>query len=239
MASGFGHEDVYLSFQEYFERLRTAPERWGKPFAALLGALDAQLAFGAGAIGGKDSMSGSFEELDVPPTLVSFAVKAGKVTDAVSPEFKRAGSRVALMGADPFDAAATLALWEEIEALMRAGKVRAAWAVGCGGIAEGLCKMCFGNRLGVRLDAGFDAGRLFGWSFGSFILELEPGCGAGETLGEVTEGYAFAAGGESADMAAVERAWETKLEGVYPHLSTAEEARREGGAYQLRGGRAR
>ena len=81
-------------------------------------------------------------------------------------------------------------------------------------------------------------GRLFGWNFGSFILELEPGCGAGETLGEVTEGYTFAAGGESADMAAVERAWETKLEGVYPHLSTAEEARREGGAYQLRGGRA-
>ena len=224
VAGGFGHKDVYLSFQEYFERLRTAPERWGRPFSALLGALEAQLAFGAGAIGGKDSMSGSFEELDVPPTLVSFAVKAGKADWAVSTEFKSPGSRVALMGADPFDAEATLALWEEIEALMRAGKVRAAWAVGAGGIAEGLAKMCFGNRLGVSIDAGFDAGRLFGWNFGSFILELEPGCGAGETLGEVTEGYTFAAGGESADMAAVERAWETKLEGVYPHLSTAEEA---------------
>ena len=223
VASGFGHEDVYLSFQEYFERLRTAPERWGKPFAALLGALDAQLAFGAGAIGGKDSMSGSFEELDVPPTLVSFAVKAGKVTDAVSPEFKSPGSRVALMSADPFDAAATLALWEEIEALMRTGKVRAAWAAGCGGIAEGLCKMCFGNCLGFRLDAAFDESRLFGWSFGSFILELAPDCAAGETLGAVTEDYAFAARGR-VDMADVQLAWETRLESVYPHLSGPEES---------------
>ena len=219
VASGFGHEGVYLSFQEYFERLRTAPERWGKPFAALLGALDAQLAFGAGAIGGKDSMSGSFEELDVPPTLVSFAVTAGSTGGVVSPEFKRAGDRIAYMSADPFDAAATVALWEEIESLMRAGKVRAAWSVGTGGIAEGLCKMSFGNRLGVALDAGFEAGRLFGWDFGGFILELEPDCGAGETLGTVTAEYAFTAGGESVSLADVQRAWESRLEGVYPHLS--------------------
>ena len=219
VASGFGHEGVYLSFQEYFERLRTAPERWGKPFAALLGALDAQLAFGAGAIGGKDSMSGSFEELDVPPTLVSFAVTAGSTGSVISPEFKRAGDRIAYMGADPFDTAATVALWEEIESLMRAGKVRAAWSVGTGGIAEGLCKMSFGNRLGVALDAGFEAGRLFDWDFGGFILELEPDCGAGETLGTVTAEYAFTAGGESVSLADVQRAWESRLEGVYPHLS--------------------
>ena len=224
VAGGFGGGDVYLSFQEYFERLRTAPERWGKPFAALLGALDAQLAFGAAAIGGKDSMSGSFESLDVPPTLVSFAVTAGRVSDAVSPEFKRAGSRVAYMRADIFDAAATKALWERITALMRAGSVRAAWAVGRGGIAEGLAKMCFGNRLGFALDAGFDAARLFGWDFGGFILELDPACAEGETLGRVTEAYAFAAAGESADMAAVQAAWEGRLEGVYLHLSTPEQA---------------
>ena len=219
VASGFGHENVYLSFQEYFERLRTAPERWGKPFAALLGALDAQLAFGAGAIGGKDSMSGSFEELDVPPTLVSFAVTAGKCGGAISPEFKRAGSRVAYMHADPFDAAATRALWTEIETLMGEGKVLAAWSAGTGGIAEGLCKMCFGNRLGVRLNAGFGTGRLFGWNFGGFILELEPGCAAGETIGIVTQEYAFTANGESASLEAVQSAWENKLEGVYPHLT--------------------
>ena len=219
VASGFGHENVYLSFQEYFERLRTAPERWGKPFAALLGALDAQIAFGAGAIGGKDSMSGSFEDLDVPPTLVSFAVTAGKTDCAVSPEFKRVGSRVAYMYADPFDAEATRALWAEIGALMRAGKVHAAWSAGTGGIAEGLCKMCFGNRLGVELDAGFDAARLFGWSFGGYILEVEPDCTAGETLGVVTAAYAVSAGGESAALADVQRAWETRLEGVYRHLT--------------------
>ena len=219
VASGFGHENVYLSFQEYFERLRTAPERWGKPFAALLGALDAQIAFGAGAIGGKDSMSGSFEDLDVPPTLVSFAVTAGKTDCAVSPEFKRVGSRVAYMYADPFDAEATRALWAEIGALMRAGKVHAAWSAGTGGIAEGLCKMCFGNSLGVELDAGFDAARLFGWSFGGYILEVEPDCTAGETLGVVTAGYAVSAAGESAALDDVQRAWETRLEGVYRHLT--------------------
>ena len=219
VASGFGPRDVYLSFQEYFERLRTSPLRWGKPFAALLGALDAQLAFGAGAIGGKDSMSGSFESLDVPPTLVSFAVAASRAESAVSPEFKRAGSRVAYMCADPFDAEATRALWDEIEELMAAGRVRAAWSVGSGGIAEGLCKMCFGNHLGFELAAGFDAGRLFRRSFGGFILELEPGCAAGETLGRVTAEYAFVSAGERVDMAEIQRVWEERLEGVYPHLS--------------------
>ena len=219
VASGFGHEGAYLSFQEYFERLRTAPERWGKPFSALLGALDAQLAFSAGAIGGKDSMSGSFESLDVPPTLVSFAVTAGKAGSAVSPEFKRAGSRVAYMRADPFDAEASVALWSEIEGLMASGRVLACWSVGTGGVAEGLCKMCFGNRLGVAIDAGFDTNRLFGWDFGAFILELEPGCAAGEMLGTVTAEYAVTADGQSAGLEGIQRAWETRLESVYPHLT--------------------
>ena len=97
VATGFDHEKVYLSFQEYFERLRDVPERWGKPMAAVLGALMAQVELGAGAIGGKDSMSGSFEDLDVPPTLVSFAVAVDKLANVVSPEFKGAGHRVALI----------------------------------------------------------------------------------------------------------------------------------------------
>ena len=219
VASGFGHENVYLSFQEYFERLRTEPERWGKPFAALLGALDAQIAFGAAAIGGKDSMSGSFEALDVPPTLVSFAVTAGKTSDVVSPEFKSAGDRIAYMYADPFDAKATMSLFDTIEALMRSGKVCAAWYCGCGGVAEGLCKMSFGNRLGVKIDAGFDAARLFERKFGGFILELTPDCTEGETLGTVTAEYSFTCGGESVALSDVQAAWEGKLESVYPHLT--------------------
>ena len=225
VASGMGHERVYLSFQEYFERLRTAPERWGKPFAALLGALDAQLGLGMAAIGGKDSMSGSFEEMDVPPTLVSFAVTSGSVDSVVTPELKAPGDRLALLYADPFDAEATLAMFAQVEELMRSGQVRAAWAVGCGGIAEGLCKMAFGNGMGVSIDRGFDQSRLFGWSFGSMILETSPDCAAGETIGSVTPDYAFSCGGERVELEAVQAAWEGKLEPVMPDLSAPGQGR--------------
>ena len=225
VASGMGHERVYLSFQEYFERLRTEPERWGKPFAALLGALDAQLGLGMAAIGGKDSMSGSFEEMDVPPTLVSFAVTSGSVDSVVTPELKAPGDRLALLYADPFDAEATLAMFAQVEELMRSGQVRAAWAVGCGGIADGLCKMAFGNGLGVSIDRGFDQSRLFGWSFGSMILETSPDCAAGETIGSVTPDYAFSCGGERVELEAVQAAWEGKLEPVMPDLSAPGQGR--------------
>ena len=202
VASGMGHEHIYMGFQEYFERLRTEPERWGKPFAALLGALEAQIGLGMAAIGGKDSMSGSFEDMDVPPTLVSFAVTPGNVDDVITPELKAAGDRLALLYADPFDAEATLRMFAEAESLMRAGKVRAAWAVGSGGVAEGLCKMAFGNGLGVEIDPGFDAAKLFGWRFGGMILETVPGCEAGETIGRVGADYVFRCGGEHADLGA-------------------------------------
>ena len=218
VASGMGHEHIYMSFQEYFERLRTEPERWGKPFAALLGALEAQIGLGMAAIGGKDSMSGSFEDMDVPPTLVSFAVTPGNVDDVITPELKAAGDRLALLYADPFDAEATLRMFAEAESLMRAGKVRAAWAVGSGGVAEGLCKMAFGNGLGVEIDPGFDTAKLFGWRFGGMILETVPGCEAGETIGRVGADYVFRCGGEHADLGAVQAAWEGKLEPVMPNL---------------------
>ena len=219
VASGMGHEHIYMSFQEYFERLRTEPARWGKPFAALLGALEAQTGLGLAAIGGKDSMSGSFEDMDVPPTLVSFAVTAGNVDNVVTPEFKEPGDRLALLYADPFDAAATLRMFTEAEELMRSGKVRAAWAVGCGGVAEGLCKMAFGNGFGVEIDAGFDAAKLFGWRFGGMILETVPDCTAGETIGRVAADYIFRCGVERAELDAVQAAWEAKLEPVMPNLS--------------------
>ena len=218
VASGMGHEHIYMSFQEYFERLRTEPERWGKPFAALLGALEAQTGLGMAAIGGKDSMSGSFEDMDVPPTLVSFAVTPGNVDDVITPELKAAGDRLALLYADPFDAEATLRMFAEAESLMRAGKVRAAWAVGSGGVAEGLCKMAFGNGLGVEIEPGFDKAKLFGWRFGGMILETVPDCAAGETIGRVGADYIFRCGGERADMNAVQAAWEGKLEPVMPNL---------------------
>ena len=109
--------------------------------------------------------------------------------------------------------------FDKVRELIRKGTIVSASTVKFGGIAEAVCKMSFGNRLGVALDAGFEAGRLFGWDFGGFILELEPDCGAGETLGAVTAEYAFTAGGESVSLADVQRAWESRLEGVYPHLS--------------------
>ncbi len=225
VASGMGHERVYMSFQEYFERLRTEPERWGKPFAALLGALDAQVGLGMAAIGGKDSMSGSFEDMDVPPTLVSFAVTCGSVDDVVTPELKRAGDRLALFHADPFDAEATLKMFAELEALMCSGEVCGCWAVGSGGVAEGLCKMAFGNRLGVKVDSDFDKERLFGFGCGCMIVETGPGCGAGETIGSVIESYTFECAGERVDLSEVQAAWEGKLEPVMPSLSAPGQGR--------------
>ncbi len=227
VASGMGHGDIYLSFQEYFERLRTEPERWGKPFAALLGALEAQLGLGVAAIGGKDSMSGSFEDMDVPPTLVSFAVGHGKVDEVVTPELKAAGDRLAYFRADPFDAAATLELWSELKGLMKSGEIKSCWALDGGGLASGLCRMAFGNRLGVEIDPGFDRGRLFGWDFGGMIAETAPGCTAGETLGRVTADYSFACGGERIDMRGLEEAWEGRLEPVMPNLSAPGQGREQ------------
>ncbi len=217
VATGFSHKDAYLTFQEYFERLRTQPQRWGKPFAALLGALDAQLGLGIAAIGGKDSMSGSFEELDVPPTLVAFAVAPGRTGTVLTPELKKAGSRLGFLSADPYDPQALLALYDQVEALIREGRVLAAYTPGHGGIAEALCKMAAGNRLGVEIDPAFDASRLFGWQYGSFILELADGADEGETLGRTTAAYTFSAGGETVDLAAVQEAWEAKLEPVLPY----------------------
>ena len=218
VASGMGHA-AYLSLQEYFERLRTEPERWGKPFGALLGALDAQLALGAAAIGGKDSMSGSFEDLDVPPTLVSFAVTPGRTAAAVTGELKRAGSRLAYFAADPMDGGAMLALYEQLERLMAEGRVLSCWACGGAGIAEGLCKMAAGNGLGVRIDGAFDTERLFAPAYGGFIAELGASCAAGETLGEVVSEYTFTVGDETVALDDIQRAWEGKLESVLPCLS--------------------
>ena len=127
VAAGADYKKAYLSFQEFFEKLRNEPERWGKPFSALLGTVDAQLELGAAAIGGKDSMSGTFLDLDVPPTLISFAIAPLKAGEVLSPEFKEAGHSVYLFSGT--DADSVKAAWERLHTLALAGKVRAAWAV--------------------------------------------------------------------------------------------------------------
>ena len=152
VAAGFRYEDAYLTFQEYFERLGTAPERWGKPLAALLGALDAQIGLGIGSIGGKDSMSGSFEHLDVPPTLVSFATAVGNTASVMSAEFKKPGSSVVLLrpmyeDAVCSDLTSQKSVYEIAEQLISEGRVLAAATVGFGAQAEPLDKKRLGNRI--------------------------------------------------------------------------------------------
>ncbi len=227
-ASGLSRKNAYLSFQEYFERLGSDPLRWGKPFSALLGALSAQLDFGAAAIGGKDSMSGSFEELDVPPALISFAVAAGDAAPVTGPEWKAPGHRLVWLRplmANPLIplAPSFLAVADTVEALLREKKAVSAFACGEGGLAEALLQMAFGNRLGLRLPAGFDAAELFAPAYGSFVLELaeDPGplpenvlC---QPLGEITEDYALAFPGETVPLAPVQEAFEATLEPVFPY----------------------
>lgn len=230
VASGFERRNMYLTFQEYFEKLRQEPLRWGKPVAAVLGALMAQLDLEVGAIGGKDSMSGSFEQLDVPPTLVSFATAVGPVSRVTSPEFKGAGHQVAFIvprtddGILPRKAAITEAL-DTMEELIGSGAALAVSTVGYGGAAEALFKMCVGNGIGVKLHPVLTADALFAPAYGSFVVELADGAQlpAGDdvlaccVLGETTEAYQLEAAGEVIDLARLQEVWEGAMEGVFPY----------------------
>ena len=223
VAAGFRYQDMYLTFQEYFERLGDRPERWGKPLAALLGALDAQMGLGIASIGGKDSMSGSFEELDVPPTLVSFATAIGKTHRVVSTEFKKGHSSVVLLrpfykedGVTP-NFASLLANYYIADQMMEKGIVLSASAVGYGGIAEALFKMGLGNQVGFRMIADMSVDELFEPAYGSLVLEIATGAPAGKLLGVTTHEYQFTACGETLDSAALQEIWEAKLEPVYPY----------------------
>ena len=219
IASGASFEDTYLTFQEYFERLGKDPKRWGKPLAALLGAFRAQTELGIGAIGGKDSMSGSFEKLDVPPTLVSFAVTTGKTGEVVSPEFKAAGHKVCLLtpAYDENGLPETVSLLETFDTvteLLRSGKAVAAYTPGMGGIAEAVMKMGFGNGLGFAFDDALTLDELFGYAYGSFVLEMADGT-VGKVLGVTTADGSFSYHGEALSQTQVLGAYEDKLESVY------------------------
>ncbi|MEA4954385.1 MAG: phosphoribosylformylglycinamidine synthase [Pseudoflavonifractor sp.] len=226
-AAGFHREKMYLTFQEYFKRLGSDPTRWGSPLAALLGALKAQVELGVAAIGGKDSMSGTFEHIDVPPTLVSFAVASGKTGSVISPEFKGPGHRVVLL-APEYDgflptAESFNAVSAQLEKLITEKQILSAWAVVHGGVAEGLFKMCLGNRMGFAAEAGVKADDLFAVRRGAFLLELaEDAPEVGGLLGHTVEVYTFAACGETADLAALEQAYESKLEPVFPIAAAGE-----------------
>lgn len=220
VATGASAEEVYLTFQEYFEKPMGKPERWGKPLAALLGAYRAQRDLGMGAIGGKDSMSGTFEHIDVPPTLVSFAVTTAKCGDTISADFKRAGSVVRLVeceyGEDGLPIAASfLANAKEVNALMRGGKVLSAYTPGYGGIAEAVFKCALGNGFGFAFADGVTEEEIFGYKYGAFLIECAEDVTFGRELGRVTAEEVFRMGGESVDARELLAAYEDKLESVY------------------------
>ncbi len=216
VAAGADYHDAYLTLQEFFEKLRTEPTRWGKPFAALLGALDAQLELGAAAIGGKDSMSGTFLDQDVPPTLISFAIAPMDQNNILTPEFKEAGHPVYLFGPTDDSAESLKTAWEQFHALHRAGKVKAAWAVE-NGLGEAVMKMAFGNNIGFRSTAQLGENwHIPFWGF--LVAELTedveiPGV---MKLGHTTAEPVVTLENDSADISELLALNEAVLEKVYP-----------------------
>ena len=219
IASGASFEDVYLTFQEYFEKPMADPKRWGKPLSALLGAFKAQMALGIGSIGGKDSMSGSFEKLDVPPTLVSFAVTTDEIDHIVTPEFKEAGNRVYLI-APAYDenglpvTESLLNVYATVTELMRQSKVVSAYTPTLGGISEAVMKCAFGNHLGFSFAGDMTLHKIFSYHYGAFLIEsadeldLEP-------VGTVTAEPSFVHGNECLSLKELLGVYEDRLESVY------------------------
>ena len=221
IATGASFEDTYLTFQEYFEKPGKDPSRWGKPLSALLGAYRAQLDLGIAAIGGKDSMSGSFEKLDVPPTLISFAVTTDRADNAISPEFKAAGNKLVLLSPEYDENGlpkpeSLLALFGKVNSLMREGRVYSAYTPTIGGIAEAVMKMCLGNGFGFDFDTALTLRDIFGYKYGSFLLEVAAGERIGEIVGFITDKNALMLGDKCASLDAISEKYEGKLEGVYP-----------------------
>lgn len=219
VAAGGTYEHCWLTFQEYFERTQGKPERWGKPFAALLGAYRAQLEMGCGAIGGKDSMSGTFEHIDVPPTLVSFAVSTAKAPDVISAEFKAAGHKIGYIapkydenGLPVFDSVKEV--FRTVEKLIKDKKAVSVWSIAHGGVAEGIFKMSLGNQIGAKLDKLTDE-KLFTPVYGAFIMELTGEADGVKTIGETVADYTITSGDVKLDVASLEKKWDGVLEPIF------------------------
>ena len=224
IAAGASFQDVYLTFQEYFEKPGTDGKRWGKPLAALLGAFEAQMDLGIGAIGGKDSMSGSFEKLDVPPTLVSFAVTAAKTGEIISSEFKQAGHPVVLLEPERDDrglpvTASLLALYAQITELIRGGRIVSCRTPEIGGLPASVMKMALGNGFGFAFDDSWDLGGLAEYRYGGFIAELSEDLGIGRKIGTVVEEPALTWRGNQVSLKELRAIGRDKLEKVYPTLN--------------------
>jgi len=237
VATGGSYEKIRFTFQEYFERLNDDYSKWGKPFSALLGAYYAQKRFGLPAIGGKDSMSGTFNEIDVPPTLVSFAVDTVDVNDVISPEFKEAGSQIVYIPVEKdeadmpnFDKLTTA--YNKVTELIKSGKVLAAQAITLGGIAEAVTKMSFGNKIGITFEGEIAEDKLFAPEYGTLVLEVKAGTELAELFGEVeykvlgrtTAEEAIKVNNVELAIGEAITAWEAPLEKVY-RTKTEEESK--------------
>ncbi|WP_378955288.1 phosphoribosylformylglycinamidine synthase [Pelosinus sp. sgz500959] len=229
VAMGGDYHGIKLTLQEYFERLGTDAVKWGKPFSALLGALYAQQQFGIAAIGGKDSMSGTFKELSVPPTLVAFAVNVIKARAVISPEFKQVGSQVVLVplirNEDELPDFAVLGQnYDKITQLIAQEKVIAAHTVKIGGLAAAISKMSFGNGIGMVFGQNIEAKELFAPHYGSLVLEIPAGAEIKELVGDMVytvlghtqEEASLEVNGCKIDLSLAQSAWEEPLESVFP-----------------------
>ena len=226
VAAGCDYKTAYLTFQEYFERLGRDPHRFGKPLSALLGAYKAQEELCLAAIGGKDSMSGSFDDMDVPPTLVSFAIAPEEATNLISPEFKAAGHPVYLFDA-PYtpdgapDYQAIKPIWEEITALIHSGKIVSAWALSVGGVSEAVCKMTIGNDIGFAFDDMFPSEALFLKNFGGLVVEATEELPAYWKIGTTIAQPEIVLGTETITLDELKNALEGTLESVFPTKAPA------------------
>jgi len=215
VAAGCDPDTAYLTFQEYFERLSSDPKRWGKPFSALLGAFEAQMGLELAAIGGKDSMSGSFNEMDVPPTLVSFAVAPNDAKYVITPEFKEPGHGVVVFEASK-NLGKTKEMWKTVRSLIEDGTIVSAWAVTEGGIPEAIFKMSLGNEIGFdfTLDSGDET--FFGLYPGSIIAESCKDIPGATVIGRTTAEQTIKQGGEAISISELKAAWEHVLEDIFP-----------------------
>ena len=240
VATGGDYKKIRFTFQEYFRRMTEDPKRWSQPFSALLGAYAAQIGFGLPSIGGKDSMSGTFNDIDVPPTLVSFAVDVAKVKDVITPELKKAGSKLVWLRApkDSYDLPDYPALMEQYDKLhqdIQAGRVISAYALDRHGIAAAVSKMAFGNGMGVKIEHNLDPRDFFAPAFGDIICEVPDGK-VGElaitytVIGEVTDNAKFTYGDTEITLKEALSAWEGTLENVFKTAAGTEDVKADDGS---------
>ena len=240
VATGGDYKKIRFTFQEYFRRMTEDPKRWSQPFSALLGAYAAQIGFGLPSIGGKDSMSGTFNDIDVPPTLVSFAVDVAKVKDVITPELKKAGSKLVWLRApkDAYDLPDYPALMEQYDKLhqdIQAGRVISAYALDRHGIAAAVSKMAFGNGMGVKIEHNLDPRDFFAPAFGDIICEVPDGK-VGElaitytVIGEVTDNAKFTYGDTEITLKEALSTWEGTLENVFKTAAGTEDVKADDGS---------